>query len=301
MSMAYESEYSAGGQRRTITAFFDSRSDADDAVERLAAAGISRAHINVVAGASEGAATRQNEEGGFWAALADFFMPDEDRYSYAEGLRRGGTLVTVQADTGQYETALDILDDEGSVDFNEREESWRSEGWRGYEGRSEVNATGSWRSSEQPRAPGASTSTGGQQMQEMYRDDSSREGVIPVVEENLRIGKRDVSHGRVKVRSYVVEEPVSETVDLHDERVDIERRPADRAATSADGLFEDRTIEMEERAEEAVVAKDARVTEEIALRKQAKDRTETISDTVRHTEVEIDDERDESGAFRRDR
>ena len=49
-------------------------------------------------------------------------------------------------------------------------------------------------------------------------------------------------------------------------------------------------IEMTETAEEAVVAKDARVVEEVVVRKTADDRTETISDTVRRTEVEVDND-----------
>ncbi len=162
----------------------------------------------MVAGNSDQAGAASEEDGGFWDSLANFFMPDEDRYTYAEGLRRGGYLVTVRTDSADYDTALDILDDEGSVNMGEREESWRGEGWSGFEGRSEVNPTGFWRSPDQPGAPNAGIGAGsGQHMQEMHRDDDfSREGSIPVVEENLRIGKRDVSHGRVKVRSYVFEE-----------------------------------------------------------------------------------------------
>ncbi len=48
--------------------------------------------------------------------------------------------------------------------------------------------------------------------------------------------------------------------------------------------------EATERHEEAVVSKEARVTEEITLEKDKRDRTETVRDTVRHTEVENDDE-----------
>ena len=59
----------------------------------------------------------------------------------------------------------------------------------------------------------------------------------------------------------------------------------------ADVAFQDRTIEAEEHTEEAVVGKEARVTEEISLRKEGSDRQETISDTVRKTEVEIEDDR----------
>ncbi|MFL4990645.1 MAG: YsnF/AvaK domain-containing protein [Microvirga sp.] len=120
------------------------------------------------------------------------------------------------------------------------------------------------------------------------------EQVLPVVEERLRIGKRDVSHGRIRIRPYVVETPVDEQVTLREERVAIERRPADRALSDADQAFQERTIEAEERGEEAVVSKEVRITEEIVVRKESKEaeqRTETVFDTVRETKVEVEDER----------
>src|SRR5215208_368041 len=110
-------------------------------------------------------------------------------------------------------------------------------------------------------------------------------------EEELKVGKREVSHGRVRVRSYVVETPVNEQVNLRQENVQVERRPANRAVGGADNLFRERTIEAEERAEEAVVSKEARVTEELVVKKDVGERTETVSDKVRRTEVEVEDER----------
>ncbi len=53
-------------------------------------------------------------------------------------------------------------------------------------------------------------------------------------------------------------------------------------------------MEAEEYVEEAVVSKEARVVEEISLRKTSDTRQETVTDSVRHTEVEIDDERDDT-------
>jgi uncharacterized protein (TIGR02271 family) len=114
---------------------------------------------------------------------------------------------------------------------------------------------------------------------------------IPVVEERLTVGKREVGRGRVRVRSYIVETPVQEQVTLHQENVDVQRRSVDRPVTDAERLFEDRTIEAVETHEEAVVAKEARVKEELVIRKSAEDRTETVHDTVRHTEVTVDDDR----------
>ena len=65
----------------------------------------------------------------------------------------------------------------------------------------------------------------------MTRGTGGRDEVIPLTEEQLKVGKRDVSHGRVRVRSYVVEEPVEEQVNLRQEHVHVERRPVDRPAT----------------------------------------------------------------------
>jgi uncharacterized protein (TIGR02271 family) len=129
-----------------------------------------------------------------------------------------------------------------------------------------------------------------------YADTSAQvdDESIPIVEERLRVGKRDTSHGRVRVRAYTVEEPVSETVNLREDRVELERRPVDRAVTDADTAFRDRTVEAEEYVEEAVVSKEARVVEEVSLRKTSDTRQETVTDSVRHTEVEIDDERSDT-------
>jgi uncharacterized protein (TIGR02271 family) len=262
---------------RTLTAFFDERSDADEAVDRLVENGIPIARITTIAGNAAGTAAATDNRG-FFEKMKDFFFPDEDRYAYAEGLSRGGYLVTVTELTrDEYDMALEILDDEGAVDFDQRQSAWRSEGWKGYEGANAEDAA--------PMSAAAAEAT-------------SRTGaVIPVVQEDLRVGKRDVNLGRVRVRSYLREEPVSETVRLHEERVVVDRRPVDRAANGTDA-FVDKTIEAEEHAEEAVVSKDARVVEEVSLRTEGEDREETITDTVRHTEVEVDDQRDQSQAQR---
>ena len=115
---------------------------------------------------------------------------------------------------------------------------------------------------------------------------------LKIAREELRVGKRDRNMGRVRVRSYIVEEPASADVQLRRERVEIERHAVDRAVTGSEDPFRERSIEAEEFDEEAVVGKDVRVVEEIGLRRESETRTETVSDTVRRTEVEIDDERD---------
>jgi uncharacterized protein (TIGR02271 family) len=277
--------------RRTITAFFDSRQDANEAIERLQRAGIARSNINIVEGANrtQGASSRDDEGLGFWEALKDLFPPDEDRATYAEGLRRGGYIVTVQADSGHYEKAVDILDDEGTVDIDQRAESWRQEGWTG----AGPGLSGSSRSALAGATPptGARTAAPTTAGTRGTQPTTGRDEVIPMAEEHLKVGKREVHQGRVRVRSYVVETPVNEQVNLRQENVHVERRPADRPVSGADNLFRERTIEAEERSEEAVVSKEARVKEELVVKKDVRQRTETVSDTVRRTEVEVEDER----------
>ena len=115
--------------------------------------------------------------------------------------------------------------------------------------------------------------------------------MVQAAEEQLRVGKREVGRGSVRVRSYVTERPVEEQVELRQERVTVERRPVDRAVAPGDAAFQERTIEAVERGEEAVVSKTARVTEEIGLRKDVEHETETVRDTVRKQEVEVEDDR----------
>lgn len=291
--MTYENESGSSGTL-SVSAMFDSQAEAQRAVERLSQAGITSERIRQVAGGSDTASragTVEERNKGFWDGLEDFFFPDEDRYSYAEGLSRGGYLVTVTGLSGaDYETALDILDDEGSINLEEREESWRSEGWSDYQSSSYGASAGGLRGRAGSMTDNSLTDASDASMD--ASDYQSDDASIPVVEERIRIGKRETAHGRVRVRAYTVEEPVRESVDLREERVEVERRPVDRPLTDADAAFQDRTIEAEEYREEAVVQKEARVVEEIELRKTSETHRETVSDTVRRTEVEIEDDRD---------
>ena len=283
--------------QRTITAFFDSRTDADEAVARLKQAGIAQENVRVIAQESDATAAAGESTEGFWESLRDLFMPEEDRQTYAEGLRRGGYLVTVHTTDEQYEPALDILDDEGTIDIEERAQSWRSEGWTGPSASADtMGRTGTTSAAGLTGATGGRTgsmATGGTSQATTGSDRDTE--VIPVAEEELHVGKRDVSHGRVRVRSYVVERPVEEQVSLREERVSVERRPVEGSmrsgAASGDELFRERTVELDETSEEAVVSKEARVKEELVVKKNVEQRTETVSDTVRRTEVDVEDER----------
>jgi uncharacterized protein (TIGR02271 family) len=115
------------------------------------------------------------------------------------------------------------------------------------------------------------------------------EARVPVVEEELQVGKREVERGGVRVESRVEERPVEEQVTLREEHVRVERRPVDRPVGDAEGLFREGTLEVSERAEVPVVAKEARVVEEVVVNKEVGERTETVRDTVRRTDVNVEE------------
>jgi uncharacterized protein (TIGR02271 family) len=263
--------------QQTIIAYFDSRADAEAARSGLLAQGVEASAVallpeqqsSYVRPATEAAYDHRQDEGGFFASLGDLMLPDEDRYTYAEGLSRGGVALSVRVDEARYGQVADLLEGQGAVDIDAREAEWRSAGWTGYAADATATAAVPARSSEVV----------------------GEDGTIQVVEEQLRVGKRLTEAGRVRVRSYVVETPVEADIELRSQHVTIERRPVDRPATAADFSTGERTIEAHERREEAVVAKEARVVEEIGLREQTEVQHQTIHDTVRKTEVELEDER----------
>jgi uncharacterized protein (TIGR02271 family) len=268
--------------------------------------------VSTLVGAGAGAAV-----GGLAGSLVGAGVDEGDANAYAEGVRRGGALVTVRTTESMVERIVDILDDDGTVDLEDRQSSWRSEGWAGTTteapgsagilGRNTgIGAAGSTTTGMTTGILDADlgadrTATGSRAGSSVASDRNrgsqtdSRDEVIPVAEEELHVGKREVTGGRVRIHSHVVERPVEEQVSLRQEHVEVERRPVEGSMRAGglnnDDLFRERTIEMEERSEEAVVSKDARVREELVVRKDVDQRTETVSDTVRRTEVEVEDER----------
>jgi uncharacterized protein (TIGR02271 family) len=279
---------------RTLTALFDSRADAEAAKNRLQAASIDISGVHVhdqqSTGYSESSAYSTHENKGFWSNLKGAFLPDEDRHTYEEGIKRGGALLTAEVDEDDADEAVRILESANTIDLDDRTNSWRQSGWNYESNRGSSTGTGAGIGAAAGSALGMGTSKGSDMTDRLTTGRTGNEEHIDIVQEELVVGKREVNRGGVRVRSYMVETPVHEQVTLHEEHVEVERRPVDRklGATDTDA-FREREISMTETAEEAVVGKTARVVEEVVVRKEASDRVETIDDTVRRTEVDIDD------------
>ena len=116
--------------------------------------------------------------------------------------------------------------------------------------------------------------------------DMENETTIPVIQEELQVGKKEVATGGMRLRSRIVEQEVSENINLREETVNVERTAVNRPASEGDLIEEN--IEVIEHAEVPVVNKEARVVEEVRLNKEVNERDETISDTVRNTEVDVE-------------
>jgi stress response protein YsnF len=279
---------------KIVTSLFVTEPQADAAIRQLEGAGIASRDISLISrtgpnrywqgeqGRSEGkpGAPGEGRESisGFLTANG---VPERDASAYAEGVHMGHALVAVRCGDGVVDQVVEILDTDGSIDIDRRKEDWRSE--------SDIRRTSTAGTGAAAAAAPASNRAGRGEM---------REQAIPLAEEELTVGKRDVGHGRVRIMAHAVETPVEKQVTLREEHVDLERRPVESTVRSGglspearDDLFRDRAIEVEEHREEPVVSKQTRVTEEIVPHKTVETRTETVSDKVRKTEVEVEDER----------
>ncbi len=281
----------------TVIGVFDSATEAQQAVDQLVSAGFSRSNIDLSAQtgsystdttSSSGSIVpdrHQNTSGTYTeeavddtkdvgSSIGNFFSSlfggsdsdDAGRYSHVADR---GSVVTVHASSDdEAERAADILDDNGAVDVNEKAEQY------GY-GSTTTGATA-----------GAAYGTG---FTDTTVTPTNTDDTIKVIQENLEVGKREVQTGGVRVRSRIIERPVEESLRLREERVSVQRTPVNRPATAADlNAFQEGEISLTERAEVPVVSKTANVVEEISVGKEVNERVETVRDTVRSTDVEVE-------------
>jgi uncharacterized protein (TIGR02271 family) len=269
---------------QTVVGIFDDSNEAQRAVERLTAYGFTQADIDITSQADvvesdNDMATRgsgsssDNRDSGFGDRISRFFSnlfddeSDAQRYST---VARKGTVVSVYADSREEaERAADILDEFGAVNVDEKATEY------GMESRS--------------TQMGSMNQSDSSMNRNEFRDTEESNRSIPVIEEELQVGKREVQTGGMRLRSRIIERPVEESLRLREEHVRIERNPVNRPASESDlSTFREGEIEVRERAEVPVVNKQARVVEEINVRKDVEEREETVRETVRKTDVEVE-------------
>jgi len=302
--------------KKTVVALYDSRADAQEARVELERAGFVGSAITITdrTGSTGGAAgdempsaprndhAHSRHEQGILSRLFAWGAPEGDAHVYADGVERGGALLSLGLDDEDIDDALAVLERGKAVDIEERRAGYRPADATGY------GATNAGQGSGSGLAGAAEAFQGLNAGQDVNAGNgaTAHDEVIPLVEERLDIGKRSVERGGVRVRSYVVETPVQEQVTLRDETVSVERCPVtqqgldhqnqDRRTDTwgmapGEPAFQERTIEVTETDEVPVVSKQTRVKEEIVVRKDVEVRVRAVSDTVRRTEVDIEDGR----------
>ena len=327
MSNTTSNANSMGSSDNTVVAVYDSSASARNAQQALLDAGFARSDIRMssedeaASSASASGTTgagRNDDDSGFLGFFRSLFGTDDgsgQHDAYAESVRRGNCVLTVNASSADdADRAAQVMERFSPVDIDERASHWRQQGWSGYDA---TAPRYSEEEAERERASYGLRGGGGNGLQAdpiARTDDGSRnlgtgstantlaagstarEGAstgdttrIPVVEEELKVGKRDVQRGGVRVFKRVREVPVHEQVTLREERVSVERHPVNKPATAADmAAFKEGSMELRETDEEAVTSKSARVVEEVVVGKQVSQRTEDINDTVRRTDVDVE-------------
>ncbi len=268
----------------TVVGIFDNRSEAQTAMQQLIQSGFAKENIDISNRSDSGSAgstpARSNDgrvsgtmsatevsgSTDFARSVGDFFRSlfGDDETSvrtYTEAASDADAILTVHVDSADRAgVAADILDRNGAIDVDGRMSQ-----------NSRQNLTGT-ESATQNAASNQTNTT------------------IPVIEENLQVGKREVETGGARVRSRVIEKPVETNVRLREEHVVVNRQPVNRAVTDTDLTnFKEGEIEITEHAEQAIIGKQARVVEEVSVGKTVSEREETIRGTVRRTDVEVEE------------
>ncbi|WP_426173932.1 DUF2382 domain-containing protein [Massilia sp. TWR1-2-2] len=283
--------------QHTLVAVFDNRTDAQSAMDELLASGFSRQEVRLSEGTTGTTATlgttgtttgstASSDDSSFTGSIkhffSDLFGSDDDTpvNKYSEAVTRGSHVLTVvTASEPEVERAADLIERFGPVDIDEKASQWSG---ATSTGQPQYSGAGAQQSALLSAQNAQGTQHGSQQRA------TGESAAIPIIQEELQVGKREVQRGGVRVFQRMVETPVSDTVSLREEHVHVERRPLDQPASSADlAAFQEKSIELRETAEEAVVQKSPRVVDEVVIGKEVTSREEQISDTVRHTEVDV--------------
>jgi uncharacterized protein (TIGR02271 family) len=306
--------------QHTLVAVFDNRTDAQDALNELLSSGFSRSDVSVASASAtadadnltgsslntSGTSDTIHEEG-VGASIKHFFSnlfgADNDEHAdrYAGAVSQGNHVLTVTTQSeAEVERAADVIERFGPTDIDERHDMAGAAASMDPSllaaGASSGTSVGASMQSDTTGSSSysAGSLSGGTQSGSLQRDmgeklNDGRSAAIPVIQEELQVGKREVQRGGVRVFSRVIETPVNESVSLREEHVNVERRPVDQPISAGDtAAFKEQSIELRETGEEAVVQKTARVVEEVVVGKETTQRQENISDTVRHTDVQVE-------------
>jgi uncharacterized protein (TIGR02271 family) len=240
----------------------------------------------IIAGAGIGATA-----GGLISGLTRLGVSEDEAHTYAEGVRRGGTLISVNGADDRAEYIVATMKRHGAVEIDKRAAQWRDEGWSGFDEKTTNAAFNAYQSGAMKLNANSDAEVTAEHEPVAAGSVNTNRGeiAVPVVEERLEVGKREVERGGVRVQTRVTETPVEENVELREERVHVERRPTDYTFHGSESeAFQESIVEIKEAYEELIVKKKARVVEEVVVGKDVEQHTEVVRDTLRRTDVDVE-------------
>jgi uncharacterized protein (TIGR02271 family) len=240
-----------------IVAFYDRTEKAEEAARALKSSGFVSSDINVLN--EDSLSDKDIGDGNFWQRLFGRNVSDQEHALYRGTIDSGGAALTLRTPDTEVERAMKILNVHGPMNLRDRFAS--------------TAATAA--------TPTASVPTETRAMDAV-------EEVVRLAEEQLDIGKRQITTGKSRIRRFVTEKPVQQQVTLHEERCEVARREVTDPSPAKDIDWKDRIIEVVETSEQPVITKTARIAEEVVIRRRGSDRVETVRDTVRRQQLEVE-------------
>jgi stress response protein YsnF len=284
---------------KTVVAIYNSRDEAENAANQLVNSGFNRSDIDVASGRTD---TSREGESGISRFFKNLFGNDDKTERYTKVAERGWVVSVYTHSDEEARRASALLDEYGAIDVDEnyhrhfgdkksedRKDYIRNETYAaantGYEkARSDVNYD-----TPDERRDNLVNKEEKYDIKEENYNDIDRNKTIPVIEEDIKVGKKEVATGAVRIRSRIIEKPVEENIRLREEHIHVERNKVNRPATEEElNNFKSETVEIIEHGEVPDVQKTSNVVEEVSLGKEVKHRDEVVRDKIRKTEVDVE-------------
>jgi uncharacterized protein (TIGR02271 family) len=285
---------------KTVIGLFERKEEAMRAFAALVAEGYARADLDIL--------TNDDQDDVPKLARMHSWVPEPDVNIYLAGVRDGGTIVTANVGDTAVARAASILGSFDMVNIAKRASQLAAKAVPATaaagighiadtKAATAAAATAAAAAAKQATAAAGATSLPKQTPaaaaappREMALTDPIRnDNVLEVIEEDLTVGKQQVERGRMRICNVVTEREVAKNVTLKDETIRVQRRPVNRSVTVDQDIFKPRSFEMVEMDEIAQVKKTARVVEEVAIGKDVVDKIETIKETLRRQDVQVEE------------
>jgi stress response protein YsnF len=251
-----------------IVTLYDTAEHAEAARRSLESAGFAPGEISMINSKTLGLAADKLGEPGLWHRLFGRDIQQYEATVYGRTVEAGGVVLTIRVPEADAARATSILNAHRAIDLTKRAEQ-----------------SGLLTTAQAPVAkpaavrPATATAASGT---------VTGEEVLSLAEEQINVGKRVIQEGTTRIRRFVTETPVEAQVTLHEEHARVLRR----ASTDPNYLrnidWTDKTIEITESAEEAVVTKSVHITEEVVIQREGSDKVKTVHDKVRRQQVEVE-------------